>query len=219
MKILKLIKYWHLILTRKPTRYKHLYKAVHRNKSKRIMEIGVYHGFNSKLMIETALIEHPKSEVEYYGFDLFEMMNDSDFAKEYSKHPDTMAALKDSLSKTGVKINLYKGYTNDTLPKFVEDCKKQGITMDFIFIDGGHHFETIENDWKYCKELMNENTIVIFDDYFTDASPSIGDVGCQKLIGELDKNKYDVKVLEPQNRFPRDWGTLKINFAQVTLKK
>ena len=51
-----------------------------------------------------------------------------------------------------VRFDLIMGYTKDTLPK-----KK----WDFVFIDGGHSYETV----KFDHGQVDQSKTVIFDDY------------------------------------------------------
>jgi hypothetical protein len=69
---------------------------------------------------------------------------------------------RDSLScqGPGAKIFLFKGDTREVLPKVVNTLPM----MDFIFIDGGHSLETMENDWRYAQVVMGLNTFVVFDE-------------------------------------------------------
>ena len=85
--------------------------------------------------------------------------------------------------------------------------------MDLIFIDGGHTIETINNDWKYCQKLMDRNTVVIFDDYW-----NIVGSGCKPLIDSLDKNKFEVTILEPKDCFKKSWGILETQMVRVEIK-
>ena len=174
------------------------------------MEIGTYKGVNSYRMIETAKLFFPVNEIEYYGFDLFEEATNGKLEYEFSKGaPLSLSHVKLKLEKTGAKIFLFKGNTRKILPKVVKDLP----IMDFVFIDGGHSIETIENDWKNVQEVMNENTVVIFDDFY-----NIDDVGCRKIIEKLDRHNFEVTILQPQDIFKKDWGTLKINFVKVMKK-
>ena len=65
---------------------------------------------------------------------------------------------------------------------------------------------------------MDYNTVVIFDDYY-DNEEVIQKYGCNLLIDSLNRNIYDIEILEPQEQFPKDWGILKINMVKVKLKK
>ena len=122
--------------------------------------------------------------------------------------------VRTKLESSGAKVNLFKGDTNITLGKQHKKLPK----MDFIFIDGGHSIKTIENDWKHSRMMMHEKTVVVFDDYFKNNEPEVRGVGCQTLINSLDKNKYDVEFLEPEDHFEKGWGTLNIRMVKVTPK-
>ena len=175
------------------------------------MEIGTWNGNNSLKMIETALKNNEPSQVEYYGFDLFEeastIILDDEFAKG---KPPTMNAIKSKLEKTGARIHLYKGNTKEVLPEVIDYLPH----MDFVFIDGGHSIETIENDWYYTQKVMSNNTIVIFDDYY-----NIDDVGCKKTIESINEEDYEIQILEPKDIFTKSWGVLEINFVKIKRKK
>jgi predicted O-methyltransferase YrrM len=157
------------------------------------MEIGTYNGKHALKMIETAKKIYGK-KVEYFGFDLFEIMNKNILKKEISKKPITKEETRKLLKTTGCKINLYKGFTEITLPQNIEKLPK----MDLIFIDGGHSLKTIKNDWHYSRQLMHKNTVLIFDDYW-----NRDNVGCKKIIKGIDKDKYSVRVLPLQDWYPK----------------
>ena len=54
-------------------RYSNLLFLILIHKPKSIVEIGIYKGFRSKEMIQAAKIFN--SDVQFFGFDLFEMIN------------------------------------------------------------------------------------------------------------------------------------------------
>lgn len=189
-----------------PRRYKYLFSTVKENKAKKIMEIGTWTGIHAEGMIEEAKKYYSPNEVEYYGFDLFEMLDRDTGLKEFSIPPPSLEIIQNKLKKTGANIHLYKGYTKDSLPKVINKLPE----MDFIYIDGGHSVETIKNDWKYAQKVMGLKTVVIFDDYWNK-----DDAGCKKIIEKIDKNKFDVKILPIQDKFKKDWGILTINFVKV----
>lgn len=195
----------------KESRYKHLITTIDNHRCYRIMEIGTYDGKHSMEMIETAKQHWPPEKIEYYGFDLFEDANKQTLQIEraLSKIPPSYDMVRKKLEETGAIIKIFKGNTLNVLPDLVKILPK----MDFIFIDGGHSIETVENDWKYSKELMHDNTIVIFDDYW-----NMKDSGCNKVIDSLDKQKFFVEILQPTDVFKKEWGTLKINLVKVMKK-
>jgi len=172
------------------------------------MEIGTWNGRRAEKMIVAAKQHRAASEIEYYGFDLFEQMTPEINRGELSKTPPTQAEVAARLQKTGAHVHLFEGFTHDTLPQVVGHLPK----MDFIFIDGGHSLETIANDWQYAQELVDDQTVVIFDDYYFDRS----DLGAKTMIEKIDPKKYQVEILPIRDRFKKEWGILSINFVRVT---
>lgn len=195
--------YCKLFVTR---RYKHLYQIIQKNKCKSIMEIGTWNGNNALQMIKQAKKNHSAYEIDYYGFDLFELLDSKTASEEFALIPPTLNTVKHKLEKTKVSIHLYKGYTKDVFPKVISELPK----MDLVFIDGGHSIETIENDWKYTQEVINEGTVVIFDDYW-----NRDDAGCKKIVENIDRTKFELKVLPIQDKFNQVCGVLTVNLVQV----
>lgn len=193
-------------------RYEYLFDEIRKNKCKRIMEVGTWNGERAVEMIETAKKYNKAQDIEYYGFDLFDMMTKEIFNEEVSKKPPSLDHINNMLEKTGARITLFRGFTKDTMPKAMPSLPK----MDLIFIDGGHHIDTIKNDWYYTEQLMHDNTVVIFDDYWSGEWGKRTDAGCQSLISEIDRSKFNVEILPMQDSFTKDWGILKINFVKVT---
>lgn len=216
--MLKRLLYMKRILTMRPKRYRNLLKTIYEERCRRIIEIGTYNGVHACQMIETANIFYPVNQIEYYGFDLFEGLTREDFQKEFSKQPPKYSEIKQRLEKTGAVIRLYVRYSSDTLPNFLEE-KEDGKQIDFVFIDGGHSIGTITSDWNYVKKIMNYKTVVIFDDYYNNKEPEVSGVGCQSLITGLDRNVYDIEILEPEDHFEKEWGTLRVSMVKVRLKQ
>lgn len=200
------------------SRYRHLLETVYRRRCRTLLEIGTYDGVHARQMIETAGIFHPIEQVEYYGFDLFERLTDHDLDREFSKKPPPAAEVARRLEETGAQVRLFIGYTSETLPAFVQEITGTGTTVDFVFIDGGHSIETIAADWEQIRKAMTAGTVVLFDDYYTNTEPQVRAVGCQHLINSLNRQQYDVEILGPEDHFEKDWGTLKVRMARVTLR-
>jgi len=206
------------VLTLRPRRYRNLLKIIYKRRCRNIMEIGVYNGKHAKQMIEVAKIFYPEHIIHYYGFDLFEKLTEEDLVKEQAKRAPTCAYVRHKLEKTGANIHLYTGYTRDTLPQFVAEFKAVDATLEFIFVDGGHSAETIATDWCFVNDLMTDKTVVLFDDYYENDEPEVANFGCQSLINTLDRESYDVQILEPSNFFPKEWGVLKTSIVKVELQ-
>ena len=198
-------------------RYSALLDIVYKYRVKTIMEIGVYTGRRAIEMITAASVRYSPKDITYIGFDLFEQMNSDTHEKELSKMPDTMNDINSKIEVTGVNIYLFKGYSEETLPKMIAQ-KGDFPPIDFIFIDGGHSIETISSDWENARKLMSKHTIVVFDDYYIDCPDLIGKFGCNKIIDSLDKSFYDVELLEAIDSFDQDRGKLNVQMVRVTLR-
>ena len=108
------------------------------------------------------------------------------------QNPYSLEAVKDLLKKFEKNIELIKGNSNQILRKV--DMSK----IDYVFLDGGHDYETVKNDLENCKSVINNNGTVLCDDYNLSYAP-----GVKKAIDEFLKN-YNFKCdLLQNNRFAR----------------
>ena len=70
--------------------------------------------------------------------------------------------------------------------------------IDFVFLDGGHNYETVLNDLKCCNEVVKNNGIILCDDYDLSFAP-----GVKKAIDEFVlKNSFDCQII-CNNRFAK----------------
>ena len=178
--ILRIIKY----LISDTKRYSNILSIIFYYKPKSIAEIGVYRGVRSREMIQAAKIFN--KNIEYFGFDLFEMINKKIQKKELSKIPYSKKDIQNKLSKHA-KVKLFKGYTKKTLDKL------KNKKVDLIFIDGGHRLSTIQNDWIKSKKFQKKNTIIIFDDYYLNNKKIIKNYGCNQVINKISDKNYTKK--------------------------
>ena len=202
--ILRIIKY----LISDTKRYSIILSTILCYMPKSIIEIGVYRGVRAKEMIQAAQIFN--KNIEYFGFDLFEMINKKIQRKELSKIPYSKKDIKNNLSKYA-KVRLFKGYTSKTLDKL------KNKKVDLIFIDGGHRLDTIKNDWNKSIKFQKKNTIIIFDDYYLDNKKIIRNFGCNLVVNKIDEKKYSKKLFFFTDRFVH--LKQRLNIKMVLLKK
>tara|TARA_B100001057_G_scaffold499668_1_gene611205 strand:- start:567 stop:1217 length:651 start_codon:yes stop_codon:yes gene_type:complete len=202
--ILKIIKY----LISDTKRYSNILLLILFYRPKSIIEIGVYKGVRSKEMIQAAKIFN--KNIEYFGFDLFEMINRKIQKNELSKIPHSRKDIKNNLSKYA-KVKLFKGYTSKTLDKL------KNKKVDFIFIDGGHKLSTIKNDWIKSKKFQKKNSIIIFDDYYLQNKKIIRYFGCNLVVKKISDTKYSKKFCFFTDRFIHMKKNL--NIKMIFLKK
>ncbi len=108
-----------------------------------IMEIG----FNAGHSAEVFLQNNPTARLTSFDFGSHDYVMP---AKEYIDYafPD--------------RHTLLLGDSKMSIPLFLMSNK--GKTFDFIFIDGGHDYETAKADLTNCFKLAHKDTIVVMDD-------------------------------------------------------
>jgi hypothetical protein len=203
------------ILFGMPDRYGHLAREITRNQSRTILEIGVWDGEHSRLMLQAALRNHDPADVSYYGFDLFEEADQAVISQETSKFPPSIASVRrklQSFAERGATIELFKGNTLEVLPAVVGSLPR----MDFVFIDGGHSYETVRSDWHCVRRLLGARSIVIFDDYVNREAVGQTGIGVNRVVDEIDGRIYFVSHLKPVDVFRKSWGALRVRFVKVT---
>ena len=175
-------------------RYRQLLDIVEERKPKRICEIGTWSGQRALQMIQTA--QRHNEDIWYEGFDVFEESTPGLVRKEFSKEGYPMKTVEQRLKPTGAHIWLHQGVTSETLQtdylRHKERANLAGSTsFDIYFIDGGHSYETIANDWNWVAGNMDKDSVVIFDDYCTDGPEHYG---CKPLVDSLGA-EYKVEIL------------------------
>ena len=183
-------------------------KQIRIKKPKSFLEVGVFHGVTARNVCELLYQIH-KDDFKYIGLDLFEENNDTkseiipntDFSNPFKKlyfkyikkqNPYSIEAVEDLLKKFKKNIHLIKGNSNLILKKI--DMTK----IDYVFLDGGHDYQTIKNDLNNCIEVINNKGTILCDDYNLSYAP-----GVKKAIDEFVK-KNDLKCdLVHNSRFAK----------------
>ena len=164
---------------------------------KTFLEVGVFHGVTARNVCELLHTIHGK-EFKYIGLDLFEendenkdeIIPNTKFSNplktiffKYIKrqNPYSLEAVKDLLNKFKDNVHLIKGNSNKILSK-IEMNK-----IDYVFLDGGHEYNTVKNDLECCKDVILNNGVVLCDDYDLSYAP-----GVKKAIDEFIEN-YNFK--------------------------
>ena len=187
----KALKHWvkvSLGISPYPKRYEQLYQEVDMLHPRTICEIGTNDGINAVRLYQRA--SQYSNDVEYFGFDLFESIDNVTFMKEFSLTVPTKKEVDQFLGRKGVrKRHLFSGNTMESLPREKERLPK----MDLVFIDGGHSEETVASDWENVKHLLHEKSVVYFDDY-----PNWG-IG--PVVDGIDSGLWDIEVMEIEDEF------------------
>jgi hypothetical protein len=180
-----------------------LKEIIHKS-PKVFLEVGVFHGVTARNVCELLQNIHG-DDFKYIGLDLFEenyenkneIIPNTNFSNplksiyfNYIKrqNPYSLKAVEDLLSKFNKNVSLIKGNSNNILKKI--DMSK----IDFVFLDGGHDYPTVMNDLNCSIEVINNNGIVMCDDYNLSYAP-----GVKKAIDEFSlKNNFKCNILYNQ---------------------
>ena len=165
------------------------------------MEVGVFHGVTARNVCELLYNLH-KNDFRYVGLDLFEENDENKnevipnttfnnplkrFYFKYIKkqNPYSLEAVEDLLSKFKKNVTLLKGNSNEIL-KNIELEK-----VDFIFIDGGHEYNTVKNDLAHSYRLLKNKGTILCDDLNLSQA-----LGVRQAIKEFsDENKIDYEIV------------------------
>ena len=172
-----------------------------KKKSKTFLEVGVFHGVTARNICEL-LNEIHKNDFKYIGLDLFEESEENKdeiipntkfsnplktiyFRYIKKQNPYSKEAVLDLLSKFKNNVYLIKGNSNKVLKEI--DMSK----IEYVFLDGGHEYNTVMNDLNNCKEVVRNNGTLLCDDYDLGYAP-----GVKKAIDEfIEQNKFKCEII------------------------
>ena len=187
-----------------------------KNKPYRIIEIGVHKAARAVMMVKLAK-KLGRTNIEYYGFDLFEDMTPSVNKDEFGKPELALSreeARKKIIEAGAAKVQLVKGDTRVTLAQAVKDMPIASV----VFIDGGHTIETIASDLENILNCCGEKTRILLDDCY----PSVYDKGCAFLAKCFNVlNDYGIKMeeLHPVDIFEKNpYGEGSLNVRIMSLR-
>jgi len=182
-------------------------KEVLLSKPKYFLEIGIFQGVTARNVCELLYKVHGNN-FKYTGIDIFDLSENT--KKEiipnikfnnplkhiYYKYikrenPYSLKSVKNFLKKFENNVEIIKGDSNKILPNI--DLNN----INYVFLDGGHSYETVKNDLNNCKIVIENLGIILCDDYDLTYAP-----GVKKAIDEFVSTKgYNIKILF--NRFAK----------------
>ena len=182
---------------------------ISKKRPKNFLEIGVFHGVTARNVCELLYKMHG-NDFNYIGLDLFEESDENkdevipnttfssnpikQFYYKYIKrqNPYSLEAVKELLQKFDNNVHLIKGNSNKLLIKI------DMSVIDYVFLDGGHEYNTVLNDLNCCSDVINNGGTVLCDDYDLQQAP-----GVKKAIDEfVKKNKFNCSII-CGNRFAK----------------
>jgi len=209
---IKFKNYWRKTSLKKSQDGKFLLNHIYLIKPKNFLEIGVFHGVTSRNVCELLYAIHGKN-FKFTGIDLFENDSkklDDEIAPQtkfsnplkniYYQYitksdPYSYVSVKKLLIKFKDNIKIIKGNSNHIL-------KQINVSeFDYVFLDGGHKYETVKNDLECLKNVIRNNGTILCDDYNLTYAP-----GIKRSIDEyININNFNIRILNDR-------------FAEITSK-
>ena len=175
-------------------------KHIKENKPKNFLEIGIFHGVTARNVCNLLYSIHGE-DFKYTGIDPF--LNDAKVSEHVPKtnflnplkkiyynyivrlNPYSFESVQKLLKKFSNNINIIQDFSYNILKDI-----NVGV-FDYVFIDGGHKYETVKSDLESLLDVINNNGIILCDDYdLTYAS------GVKRAIDEyVNKNKFSLRIL------------------------
>ena len=197
------IKYWRKSSLKKKEDGNFLLNHIRQKKPKNFLEIGIFHGVTSRNVCELLYSLHGNN-FEFTGIDLFvsdEALLEDEYIPKiqfsnplktiYYKYinrldPYSIDSVHKLLKKFQQNINIIKGDSNKVLKEINVD------KFDYVFLDGGHKYETVKNDLENLTQIVNNNGTILCDDYNLSYAP-----GVKKAIENyvVEKN-FNLKILK-----------------------
>ena len=199
---IKFKKYWRKTSFKKKEDGDFLLNHIQNIKPKNFLEIGVFHGVTSRNVCEILHILHG-DDFKFTGIDLFS--DSEDVLKDEYKpkttfsnplktiyynyiirsDPYSIQSVKKLLNKFKSNVTIIKGNSNKVLKEI--DLNQ----FDYVFLDGGHKYETVKTDLENLTKIVNNKGTIICDDYNLSYAP-----GVKKAIDEhVLNNDYKLKIL------------------------
>ena len=180
-------------------------------KPKNVLEIGVFCGVTSRNICEL-LKTNFGSDFRYYGLDLFgstktssvdeiepKFLENQKFSNPLKtiyynfikkENLNSKISVQNFLKKFSQNIELIEGDTRVTLEKVPLS------EIDFVFLDGGHSYDTVLSDLQKLYDNMKNNSKIVCDDFA--GITKIESV--EKAIKDFANNKK-IKLEEKFKRF------------------
>ena len=156
---------------------------ISQQKPKIFLEVGVFHGVTARNVCELLFSIHG-NDFKYIGLDLFQESDENKdevipnttfknplkniyFNYIKKQNPYSIEAVEDLLKKFKNNVSLIKGNSNIILEKI--DMSK----IEYVFLDGGHDYSTVMNDLSSCSEVIQNNGVILCDDYDLNYAPGV----------------------------------------------
>ena len=154
--------YLYLAYFSKPHADRKLYRAIHRHRWHRFLEIGVGRGLRALRMLDVATRRNPRQNLRYFGIDLFE-----------ARPAETPGlSLKDAhklFKAKGVSCRFLPGDPLSALARSANSLRD----IDAVVIAADQNTESLERAWFYLPRVLHADSIVFLEQTNQDGESSL----------------------------------------------
>ena len=154
--------------------------AKHANNRRNALEIGTYMGVSASIIAKALADKGVLNCVDPF------------VSNNNKLHPGLQIAVRElKRNKVLYKIKFLLGFSND-----IEIINQIPRNLDFIFIDGDHSYEGIDNDWKIVLDKLALNGVVCLHDTTIPEQEPHRDFGSVSYFNKVIKNDNNFVHIE-----------------------
>ena len=198
--VIKYKKYWRKTGLKHKNSGEFFLNHVREKNPKNFLEIGVFHGVTSRNVCDLLHSIHG-NDFKFTGIDLFQeriLKEDYSPNTKFSNplknfyynyvirlNPYSLVSVQKLLKKYKNNVNIIKGNSHKILKEVNLD------NFDYVFLDGGHKYETVLEDLKCLKKVVENDAVILCDDYGLNYAP-----GVKKAVDEyVLLNNFNLRIL------------------------
>lgn len=136
----------------KPVADREVYRWVHENRPRAIVEMGLGQAVRTQRMFEILTQEIPAAEIRYAGIDLFEL-------RSAASSGLPLKQVHSLLKPTGVKIQLIPGDPYSALARAANGLAK----TDLLLISADQDPESLARAWTYVPRMLTASSRVLLE--------------------------------------------------------
>tara|TARA_B100001123_G_C15106703_1_gene945761 strand:- start:32 stop:748 length:717 start_codon:yes stop_codon:yes gene_type:complete len=155
-----------------------------KDKKLNILEIGSYEGISAVFFLRYLKESQIDCVETFQG-------SDEHLQKDFDK---VFSNFNFNLEKFDKRYKIHKTLSNTYFNKLKNDNKDSPKKFDIIYIDGSHEYEDVLNDAHNSFEFLNENGIIIFDDFLRSYYSDINKNPIKAIIEFLKTYKYQISI-------------------------
>jgi hypothetical protein len=147
-----------------------------------ICEIGTHKARSASQMIN--FLSTKVKKLHYTGYDVFDFAIDNLEFNRNERNGKNGAAYAEAAERLDELCNQYKNFTYELHKGFTTDTLVKPKAFDFVYIDGGHSYESVKHDYS----MVKDSKVIMFDD--------VQIAGVRQFIDELISSGIEVELID-----------------------